>query len=456
MPHIEIGGPQCVFFARHAQVVPMPVITRAHGVHMWDEDDNAYMDVSSGPIVSNIGHGNAHVVEAMAEQAHTMCYAFPQVARNRPNMAYTERLAKLAGPGFERVCLASGGSEAMEAALRFVRQYAVATGKAAKRKIITLDPCYHGATLATLALNQDPSLETFLDGFTVGAEKVTAPFSYRLPGWHTPDSYALYCAEQLERKIVALGADTVLAFVMEPVGGLSSGCVVPPAAYFRAVRDICTRHGVFLIFDEVVSGMGRTGKFLAAHHWPDTLPDIVVMAKAMGAGYTPLGAMLAPAALVDELAETVGYPFAFSSFANPISCAVGSAILDEYDRLSLMTCAVRQGLKIRDGLKDIQSRSSVIGDIRGIGLLMAVEMVADQKTKASLPGDIGATERIRVHGLTNGLMIYARPAFGRRNGDWFIVAPPLTITDGECTDMLRRLEATITDFEAELRQRDVL
>jgi adenosylmethionine-8-amino-7-oxononanoate aminotransferase len=447
------GGHQDVFFSRASLTVPLPLIVRSSGIRMWDEDGNEYIDASSGPVVSNIGHGNERVAEAMAAQARTMPYAFPLVARNRPAMAYAERLARLAGPGFERVSLVSGGSEAMENAIKFLRQYAVATGRAAKRRIITCLPCYHGATVATLGLNNDDGLATFLDGFAPRADKVPAPLDYRLPENHTAESHARACTAALEDKILELGAENVLAFVIEPVGGLSTGCLVPPAGYFRAIRDICTRHGVFLVFDEVLCGTGRTGKFLAAQHWPEALPDVVVLAKALGAGYSPLGAMLAPAAMVDELAGLGGFPFVHSYYANPVSCAAGLAVLDEYQRLDLMTRATEHGAILRAGLEALAARSPIIGDVRGLGMLMAVEMVADKETREQFPAEAAPTDGIRRHGLRNGLMLYARPSWGRRFGDWFIVAPPLIITEDECDELLRRIEVTVNDFAADLAAR---
>jgi adenosylmethionine-8-amino-7-oxononanoate aminotransferase len=447
------GGGQDAFYAK-SNIVPLPVIERAAGIHMWDEDGNRYIDVSSGPVVSNIGHGNARVADAMAAQAKTVEYAFARLARNRANIDYSARLARLAGPGFERVSLTSGGSEAMENALKFLRQYAIATGKPSKRTIITCQPSYHGATIATLAMNGEVMMAPFLEGFAAKSEKVPAPFGYRLPENHDAESYARHCADGLERKIVELGAEHVLAFVIEPVGGLSTGCVVPPAAYMRSIREICSRHGVHLVFDEILCGSGRTGKFLAAHHWPDALPDIVTMAKGLGSGYSPLGAMLAPARMVDELADLTGFEFQYSYNANPVSCAAGLAVLDEVERLDLVACAAERGAQLRAGLEDLRTRSPVVGDVRGLGLLMAVELVADRETKAPLPSDLLPADKVRIHGLRNGLMIYSRPTSGGRYGHWFIVAPPLTITEEECRELLGRLEATLNDFVQDLGAAD--
>jgi adenosylmethionine-8-amino-7-oxononanoate aminotransferase len=445
----EAGGGQTAFYAT-SNIVPLPLIERASGIHMWDSEGHRYIDASSGPVVSNIGHGNARVADAMAAQAKRIEYAFARLAKNRPNIEYSERLARLAGPGFERVCLTSGGSEAMENALKLLRQYAIATGNPKKTKIITCQPSYHGATIATLAMNGEIMMAPFLEGIAEPSQKVPAPLSYRTPPNHDAASYARHCADCLEAKIDQLGAANVLAFVIEPVGGLSTGCVVPPKEYIQTIREICSRSRIHLVFDEILCGMGRTGKFLAAHHWPDSLPDIVTMAKGLGSGYSPLGAVLAPAAMVDELAGLTGFEFQYSYNANPVSSAAGSAVLDEYERFDLIGRAAELGTMLRDGLERLKTKVPIIGDVRGMGMLLAVELVADQRTKAPLAAGLQPTDRVRIHGLNNGLIIYSRPTSGGKYGHWFLVSPPLTITQEEVIELLGRLEATLDDLHTEL------
>lgn len=444
------GGGQTAFYGV-PETVPLPLIERGEGVYFWDDTGSRYIDVSSGPVVSNIGHGNTRVAKAMAAQVEKLEYVFPRVARNPLNIEYTERLAQLAGPGFERVSLTSGGSEAIENAVKFLRRYAVATGQQSKSKIITLQPSYHGATIATLAMNGDDTMVPFLDGLATPSAHVPAPFSYRLPDNYDVQSYADYCADCLEMKIAELGAENVLAFMIEPVGGLSTGCIVPPDGYFRRIREICTRNGVFLIFDEILCGMGRTGKFLAAHHWPDALPDIVTLAKGQGAGYSPLGAVLAPARLVDELAALGGFEFQYSYNANPVSCAAGMAVLDVMEELDLVAAAERNGELLREGLHRLAANSPIIGDVRGKGMLYAVEVVADKTEKKLFPAELMPADRVRIHGLSNGLIIYSRPTAGGAFGHWFIVAPPLTITPGQIDDMLGAIERTLNDMVRDLR-----
>ncbi|MCP4471967.1 MAG: aspartate aminotransferase family protein [Gammaproteobacteria bacterium] len=443
----QAGGGQTAFYAR-SNKVPLPLIEKASGIYFWDSEGNRYIDVSSGPVVSNIGHGNSTVAERMAEQAKTMEYAFPRLARNHPNIEYSGRLAELAGPGFERVHLTSGGSEAMENAIKFLRQYAIATGKSSKTRIITCEPSYHGATIATLAMNGEILMQPFLDGFAEPSVKVPAPLNYRTPAGYDAAGYALHCAKCLDSTIQKLGKENVLAFVIEPIGGLSTGCVVPPGEYFSHIREICTRHDVHLVFDEILCGMGRTGRFLAAHHWPEAMPDIITLAKGLASGYSPLGAVLAPAVMVDKLADLSGFEFQYSYNANPVSCAAGLAVLEEYENRDLVNRADSSGKKILAGLKRLKTSISIIGDIRGMGMLLAVELVADPKTKQSFPNEFCLTDKIRIYGLNHGLMIYSRQTSGGKYGHWFLVSPPLTISDEEIDELLEGLGSALSELQA--------
>jgi adenosylmethionine-8-amino-7-oxononanoate aminotransferase len=450
-----IGGTQDVFYSR-AALAELPIIARAAGIRMWDEAGKEYIDASCGPMVSCLGHGNERVIEAMASQARRLDYAFSLVARNRPNAALAERLARLAGPGFERVTFASGGSEIMDRALQFARQLAVATGQASRRAIVTLEPSYHGATIATSAISGDQTRSPFFQGFAQVSHTVPAPMPYRRPEGVSVDEHAAICAAALERKIKELGAENVLAFVIEPIGGISRGAVVPSGDYMRAIRDICTRHGVLLIFDEIITGVGRTGPFFAMSHWPDAKPDMLVIAKALGAGYVPIGAMLAPATMVDRLAGLTGFELAYSYNANPIACAGALAVLDEIEERDLLANARQRAIQLEAGLRLLAERFEIIGDLRGSGLYWAAELVRDRKTKAMLPQEFRPTDRIRNHALRHGLMVYARLTSQGRYGHWFTLAPALSTTEIECAEILQRLGQSLSSFEDELREAGLL
>ena len=451
----DIGGGQDVF-QPWSGPVPRPLITRAKGIYMWDEDGRDYIDLSSGPVVSNIGHGNEVVAEVMARQASTVDFAYYRNARNQPNIDLTARIAELAGPGFERVCLTSGGSEAMECAIKFLRQYAVANGQSGRRKLITCNPSYHGGTMATLAMSGDDDIAPFLEGMAEPSLKVPAPTTYRIPANYSVATYARHCADALDACIQTAGADTILGFFIEPVGGLATGCNVPPQEYFSQVRDICTRHGIALVFDEVLCGTGRTGKFLAAHNWPNALPDLVVLAKGLGSGYTPLGATLIPARMADKLAAGAGFGYFHTYSANPISCATAMAVLDEYERRDVLRNTEAMGLYLRRQLAVLQENSPVIGDVRGLGLVMALEVVTDKESKGLFPKDKSPVDLLKLAGLRNGLLVYGRRTAGGRNGDWIMISPPMIIARAECDELMRRLTATLADFESEARRRGLL
>jgi adenosylmethionine-8-amino-7-oxononanoate aminotransferase len=243
---------------------------------------------------------------------------------------------------------------------------------------------------------------------------------------------------------------------MEPVGGLATGALVAPDDYHRMVREICTRHGVLLIFDEVMSGAGRTGAFLAADHWPQGRPDMVTLAKGIAAGYTPMGAVLAPQKMVDAVAEAGGFLHGHTYSANPLSCAVGYAVVQEMLRQKLMENAVAMGAVLRAKLTALQKRCPILGDIRGKGLLMAIEIVADQETKAMVPAERQAVYRIMELGIQRGLLLYSRRTANGKFGEWLMMTPPLIITEAQIDEMLALLEDTLMAYTAELRSAGVV
>lgn len=435
------------FFAPAAR----PRIVRAEGIWFTDSEGRRYMDASSGPVACNLGHGNPRVLEAMSRQARDLAFAFPAQFETEVNEALGARLAELCGPGLDRAFLVSGGSEAMETAIKFLRQHAVAIGEAKRWKVVALEPSYHGNTLGALAISGDPVARDIFAPLLTPQPHVPAPLTYRVPENHTAESWARHCASQLEDTIRREGADTILAFVMEPVGGTSSGANVPHEAYHLAVREICTRHGIALVHDEVMCGAGRTGRFLASDHWPGARPDVVVLAKGITAGYAPMGVVMAPAAMVETVAAAGGFMHTFTYFANPLSCAVGLAVLDELVGRDLIGNAERAGAVLRTGLEKLVQECAILGDVRGRGLLLAVELAADKESKRPLPPAFNAVDRFQEIALAHGLAIYARRTAGGRWGEWFMVSPPLIATGEDVAELLRRLGSAIVAFEAELR-----
>jgi adenosylmethionine-8-amino-7-oxononanoate aminotransferase len=433
-----LGGTQDVFFPR-SSAGEVPTIVKGDGPYLVDDQGRRLLDVCSGPFLANLGQGNERVLAAMLEQGRQLTYTYSRTTRHRANAQLSERLASLAGPGLERAHLTSGGSEAVEMALKFLRAHAVATGHPERHRVISLMPGYHGATLQALALNGDVGTPALWGPLSVASEKIPAPLTFRAPSAHA--AAAASCAA-LEATIQRLGPEHVLAFVMEPIGGQSSGANVPDPSFARGARAICTRYGVRLVFDEVVSAF-RTGRFLAAHHDQDVLPDAVVLAKGLAAGYAPLGAALVSSALVEEVAATTGFVVSHSYDASPIACAAGAAVLDELVERGLIDRAGALGQRLLNGLQHIALSSPLVGDVRGRGMLLALELVADKRTNARFPEHADPGAIVRRHGFDHGLLLYSRRQNAGRFGDWLLVAPPLVIDEATCDELTERLAATL-------------
>jgi adenosylmethionine-8-amino-7-oxononanoate aminotransferase len=441
------GGPIQVFLTPHNLSPRLPRISHGEGIYMWDTSGKRYIDVSSGPVANNIGHANPRVLAAMQEQAQKVAFAFPGIFESEANEKLADLLTDLAGPGFERAFFVSGGSEATESAVKLCRQYALAMGQPERWKVISREPGYHGGTMGALSMTGDKVQHEIFGPLLREMPKVPAPFTFRLPPNHSRESYARQCAQALENKILSEGPETILAFVMEPVGGLATGALVAEDIYFEMVRDICTRHGVLLIFDEVMSGAGRTGKFLAADHWPDAKPDMVVLAKGIAAGYTPMGCVLAPNAIVRAVADAGGFMNGFTYFANPLSCAIGYAVLREMVDQDLISNAAERGAQLKARLLEMAKSNRVIGDVRGLGLLLAVELVTDQNTKQQIPLDLQAPALFQKIAMDMGLATYCRRTSGGAYGDWLMITPPLIVTEEQVDEIASGLEIALATLE---------
>lgn len=434
-----------------------PRIAGGEGIWLIDDRGNRYLDASSGPVASNLGHGHKRVLAAMRRQMDQAVFAFPMQFESAANIELSTRLARLAGPGLDRAFLVSGGSEAIESAIKFLRQHAVVVRKEPSRwKVISRQPSYHGNTLGALAVTGDEHAHEIFGPLLKSVPRIPAPMTYRVPENHTAESYARECAAALEAAIRREGPDTVLAFIMEPIAGLASGATVAPDAYYGAVREICTRHGVALIYDEVISGAGRTGRFLATDHWPEGRPDVVVLAKGVSAGYAPLGVVLVPEAMADALAEAGGFMNGFTYFANPMSCAVGAAVLAELEDHDIVGNAARMGTYLRTRLEAAQAASPLIGDVRGLGLLMAIELVADKDSKRMIPLELMAPYRLQEIGLRHGIALYCRRTSRGAYGDWLMMSPPLNVMEEEVDLLAEKLGATLDDYAKELRAQGVI
>lgn len=426
-----------------------PVLDRAEGIYMWDVEGRRYIDGSSGAMVSNIGHSNPRVLEAMRRQMEKATFGYRLHFETEPGERLAAKVTSLCPEGMEKAFFVSGGSEAVEAAIKLARQYAVTIGQGARWKVISRAPGYHGTTLGALALTSYTPLTAPFAPMMQAMPKVPAPRAY-LDGLDPDDpATGAHYAAMLEAKILAEGPETVLAFIHEPVGGASTGALVPPAGYMEMVREICDRHGVLLIHDEVMSGGGRTGRFLGADHW-GVAPDIIALSKGFGAGYAPLGAMVAHDRLVETVLKAGGFAHGHTYAGNPLACAAGLAVIEEIEAQGMIDNAARVGAVLKARLEDLKQRHAYIGDVRGKGLLLAFELVADRATMRPLPKALNAHVELVERAYEEGLIIYSRRTRDGLEGDHFLVCPPMITTEAQVEEIIAKLNAALDRFAADI------
>ena len=430
---------------------PRPMLDRAEGIYMWDTDGKRYIDGSSGAMVSNIGHSNPAVLDAMRAQMAKSTFGYRLHFQTESSERLAAMTAALAPDGMNKVFFVSGGSEAVESTLKLARQYVLTQGQSQRTKVISRYPSYHGGTLGALSITGYAPMTAPFDPMMQRMPKIPAPRAY-LDGLDPDDpATGLHYANMLEEKILEEGADTVLAFVLEPIGGASTGALVPPAGYMQRIREICTQHGVLLIHDEVMTGGGRTGRFFGAEHW-DVVPDLISISKGFGGGYVPLGAMIARDDIVEAVMGAGGFIHGFTYAGNPLACAAGCAVLEQIEAHDLIGNAARMGDRLADRLNGLMQRYPLIGDVRGKGLLMAFELMADRGSKAPLPASLNAHARLVDIAYDNGLIIYSRRTRGGTSGDHFLVCPPMIVDETQLDEITDMLDRSLASYMAEIPQ----
>jgi adenosylmethionine-8-amino-7-oxononanoate aminotransferase len=432
----------------HFTRAPRPMVDRADGIYLWDDTGKRYIDASSGAVNVNIGHGNRAVVEAMTRQMDRVSFAYTIHFQNKPAKDLARELARRLPGGLERIYFVSGGSEAVEAAIKLARQWAVAIGQASRWKIIGRMPSYHGITLGALEPTGDEVLTGVFAPMSRPMPLIPAPLVHRDHDALSHEEWGLRYADMLEQKILEEGPETVAAFIMEPIGGAATAALVPPDSYFPRIREICDRHGILLIHDEVMTGIGRTGKFLGGDHW-DCRPDIVVLSKGLSSGYAPLGAIAASERIVGPVIAMGGFLHGHTYGGNPVACAAGLAALGEIDRLGLVENAAAMGELLKRELHGLARQFPFVGDIRGKGLLLGADIYADPERKLPLPREKNANVRLIDIAFERGLIIYSRRVSGGPQSDNFMVCPPLIVTEAEIGEIVTALAGTLEVFAAE-------
>ncbi|NIR60610.1 MAG: aspartate aminotransferase family protein [Gammaproteobacteria bacterium] len=425
-----------------------PLLDRGEGIYLYAEDGRRFLDGSSGAMVANIGHGNRAVLDAMKAQMDKATFGYRLHFENAPAEELAARTARRMPDGLDRVFFVSGGSEAVESCIKLARQWAIATGAGQRYKVISRFPSYHGSTLGALALTGMATMSQPFAPMMQEMPKIPAPTCYLDRDDLSDEARGLRYAEALRDCILREGPETVLAFIVEPIGGASTGALVPPDSYLPRIREICDEFGILLIFDEVMTGAGRTGAFLGADHWPAAKPDIVSLSKGFAAGYAPLGAMVADRAVVEPVLDAGGFIHGYTYAGNPLACAAGLAVLDEIERNDLVGNAARMGEALRTRLEALKDRYPFIGDVRGRGLLLAFELVADRETMAPLPTALNAHVELVEAAYARELIIYSRRTRGGIAGDHFMVCPPLIIDEAGLDELANKLDDALAAFAA--------
>jgi adenosylmethionine-8-amino-7-oxononanoate aminotransferase len=422
---------------------PHPLIVRGEGCYVYDDQGKRYLDGSGGAFVANIGHGVAEIGAAMAEQAARVGYLNGTAFTHQPVEDLSAAIAAHCPPGLEFVYFLSSGSEAVEAALKLARQYWVEQGKASKHKIIALQPSYHGNTLLALSASAREHYKVMYKEWMVDVVRIPAPYPYRCNcGTCEPD--CLGCSgEALEDMILQQGANTVAAFIAEPIGGSSTGASVPPPDYFKEVRAICDRHNILFIADEVLTGAGRTGTFTAIEQYGVT-PDILTLGKGISGGYVPLSAVVTTRKVLDTIVQGSGDFLHAQTFSHhPVLCAAGLAAIRYLEKHELVQRCATMAERFHGKLSCLK-QLPYVGDVRGRGLLAGIEFVADKASKAPLPRSRKFAEAFTQTARDNGLIVW--PNVGHAdgtNGDLVMLAPPFIVTDEQIDEMTGIIEKTL-------------
>lgn len=431
-------------FVSRPGAVPFRV-TRAEGAYLYTPDpaspggERAILDAAGGAIVSNIGHGRREVGEAFARASARTTYVVPPFATEE-RVELVERLrARWLPEGLTRAVFTSGGSESMDAALRLARQHHRSAGRESRWKVIGRDLSYHGVTLATLAVGGHEKRRKGFEPWLTPVPRVPACYCLRCPLGRGYPSCQVACATALEETIEREGADTIAAFVAEPIGGSTAGALTPPDEYWPTIVEICRRHGILVIADEVMTGFGRTGRPMAVDHW-GVVPDILVGGKGLTGGYAPMGGLFAREEVIEPIAARGDELMFFTYSGHPASCAAASTVLRILEDEKLVERCAERGARLRARLEPLASHPHV-AEIRGRGLLLGVEIVKDRDGLEPFPAEAGITGKIVAAGLGEGVFFYPGGCDPAR--DVITLGPPFVIGDAEIDRIAVALEAAI-------------
>ena len=435
---------QSHIFPRHTKA-DLATAYKGDGCYLIDSHGKQYLDGSGGAAVSCLGHNNKFVIDAIKDQLDKFAFAHTGFFTSEPAEILATLLIENAPGTLDRVYFVSGGSEAVEAALKLARQYYVERGELTRNKVIARKQSYHGNTLGALAAGGNEWRRQQFSPLLIETSHVPPCYEYRRRSIReTPEDYSLRAANELETEIFKLGPDNVMAFIAEPVVGATAGAVPATPKYFKYIREICDKYGILLILDEVMCGMGRTGTLYACEQ-DDVSPDILCMAKGLGAGYQPIGAMLCSAQIYDTIKNGSGFfQHGHTYMGHPMACAAGQAVLNYMVKEDLVNQVNIKGQALKKILLETFEHNPYIGDIRGRGLFLGLELVQDKETKQPFPCSMQLHKMIKKIAFEEGLICY--PMGGTidgKNGDHILLAPPFIIEEHQLDELVSKLKTAI-------------
>ncbi len=439
-------------FHRNTGVVP-PVASHGDGVYVIDTEGNRYLDASGGAAVSCLGHSHPKVTQAIKVQVDKLAFTHTGFFTSQVMEDLANKMIASAPDGFASVYFVSGGSEAMEAALKLARQYAVEKGEPERRQFITRRQSYHGNTLGALSAGGNMWRREMFEPILLETQMIAPCYAYREQrDEETETEYGLRVANELEAKLLELGPETVMAFLAEPVVGATAGAVPAVPGYFKRVREICDQYGVLLIFDEVMCGMGRTGTLYACEQEGVT-PDILICAKGLGAGYQPIGAVLASEKVYGMIRDGSGsFQHGHTYMGHPVACAAALAVQTAIEEDGLLANVRAMGARLHEALQDRFGNHHHVGDIRGRGLFRALELVSDRASKVPFDPALKLHAKVKAEAMARGMMCY--PMGGTidgQYGDHVLLAPPFIIDESHVSDITNRLGEAVDAAIASVR-----
>lgn len=431
-------------FPRHTKS-DLPIVASGEGCYLIDSNGKQYFDGSGGAAVSCLGHGDATVTAAIKAQLDNVAFAHTSFFTSQPAEDLADFLIERAPGDLDRVYFVSGGSEAVEAALKLARQYFVEIGENSRQHVIARRQSYHGNTLGALAAGGSPARRAPFSSLMIDTSHIAPCYEYRgRKDDETASQYGLRVANELETEILRLGPETVMAFVAEPVVGATLGAVQPVEGYFNRIREICDQYGILLILDEVMCGMGRTGSLFACEQEGIT-PDIVTIAKGLGAGYQPIGAALCTSQIYEAIENGSGFfQHGHTYIGHPTACAASLAVVNAIVDRDLISAVNTMGDKLKTELTRQFGQHPHVGDIRGRGLFLGLEIVENRDTKAAFDSGMQINKKIKKAAFEAGLICY--PMGGTidgQSGDHILLAPPFIMSDSQVDEIVGKLDIAI-------------